>query len=94
MASRSVKTWAVAAARQAPYGWKATDGTLEPVVAEQAVIRRMQEMTAAGCSASEVARRLNAEGVPAQHGTWHPSTWPGRCGARPAAPMPHKCVSV
>lgn len=57
-----------------PYGWKAIHGQLVPVEAEQATIRRMQEWTAAGCSASEVARRLNADGVPAQRGTWHPST--------------------
>jgi len=72
------RTRAVAAGRRgqggSPYGWRATGGKLEPVEAEQAVIRRMGAMKAAGCSASEVARQLNAEGIPAQRGTWHPST--------------------
>lgn len=58
-----------------PYGWKSgkrgpgnPNGALEPVPAEQAALRRMVELRAAGASTHQIADTLTAEGHPTKRG--------------------------
>jgi site-specific DNA recombinase len=66
-----------------PYGYRQRDVTEDgnptgPLIvdpAEKAVVRRMFEMADAGASQRQIARTLNAEGIPASRGgRWAPST--------------------
>jgi DNA invertase Pin-like site-specific DNA recombinase len=57
-----------------PYGWRAEGGGLVRDPAEQAVRERMRELRAGGASYARIADALNAEGVPARRGRWHPQT--------------------
>ncbi len=60
-----------------PYGWRAEDGALVPVQAEQDVLGSMRTWREAGQSLRMIAGRLNADAVPTKRGTgtrWHPAT--------------------
>lgn len=57
-----------------PYGYRAEGGELVPVDVEQAVIGRIMDWRDGGVSLAQIARTLNAEGVPARKGRWHPTT--------------------
>ena len=57
-----------------PYGWQARDGELVRDPAEQAVRERMAAMRAEGTSYGKIADALNAEGITARRGRWHPQT--------------------
>jgi len=59
---------------QPPYGHRAAGGELVPDVDEQTQIRRMKRWRREGKSLRDIAERLNAEGVPARRGRWHPQT--------------------
>lgn len=61
-----------------PYGWEFV-GTkksehLQKVALEQAAIKRIVELRAAGFSYAKTARRLNEEGYPARGTAWFPGT--------------------
>ncbi len=57
-----------------PYGWKAEAGELVPELVEQEVIARLAAWRSEGASLAEMARRLNADNIPARRGRWHPTT--------------------
>jgi DNA invertase Pin-like site-specific DNA recombinase len=57
-----------------PYGQRAADGQLVPDEAEQAVLARMRAMRAGDASLRNIAEALNAEGIRARRGPWHPQT--------------------
>jgi site-specific DNA recombinase len=58
-----------------PYGYRYADGLLAIDPIEKAVVVRMFKMADAGTSQRQIARILNAEGIPASKGgTWAPST--------------------
>lgn len=66
---------------QPPYGWKAAErdekgrrGRLSEHPDEQAVLARLDAMRAAGLSLREICRALDAEGIKARRGAWHPDT--------------------
>lgn len=48
-------------------GKKSNGGVLVPIEGEQAIIRRIRDLSRT-CSAAEIARRFNAEGVPSKRG--------------------------
>lgn len=75
-----------------PYGWKSAkrgpgnpNGALVPVPAEQAALRRMVELHAAGDSTHQIADTLTAEGHPAKRGGRWASATVARILARQAA---------
>ena len=51
-----------------PFGYRRNGNRLEPVAEELIVVRRMREWQEGGVSLREIARRLNAEGVPSKLG--------------------------
>lgn len=65
-----------------PYGWKSAkrspgnpNGALVPVPAEQAALRRMSELRAAGASTHQIADTLTGEGHPTKReGRWASAT--------------------
>lgn len=58
-----------------PYGFRAVDGELEPDPDEQRVLRRLRKWHDQGVTLADMARRLNADGVPSRQGKlWHPMT--------------------
>lgn len=57
-----------------PYGWRAEGGELVVNDAEHAVVRLVIQWAADGASIAAIARRLNADGVKARRGGWHPTT--------------------
>lgn len=57
-----------------PFGYRAESGELVPVDGEQAVIARIVAWRDDGVSLARSAAILNAEGVPARKGRWHPTT--------------------
>ena len=57
-----------------PYGQRADGGQLVPDEAEQAVLARMRAMRDEGASLRDIADALNAEGIRARRGPWHPQT--------------------
>jgi len=58
-----------------PYGYRRKGNRLILDTTEQAVICRIQSLRNGGCSLREIARLLNAEGVPTKNsGSWHAST--------------------
>jgi DNA invertase Pin-like site-specific DNA recombinase len=57
-----------------PYGWRAEGRELVPDPDEQEIRRRMAELIEAGQSLRQIADALNAEGVRARRGRWHPQT--------------------
>jgi DNA invertase Pin-like site-specific DNA recombinase len=57
-----------------PYGWRAVEHELVPDEAEQAVRARMRALRDSGASFRAIADALNAEGIPARRGQWHPQT--------------------
>ena len=66
---------------QPPYGYRAAErdekgrrGRLVENAEEQAALARMRLLQANGTSLAAIARTLNAEGVPARRGQWHPTS--------------------
>lgn len=60
------------------YGWRAAGGALVPDEDEQAVIRTIMEMSAAGASTRAIAAALNAEGIkPRRAELWSNATVAG-----------------
>lgn len=59
---------------QPPYGYRAHGHDLVPNLDEQRQVQRMKRWRRDGKSFREIADRLNAEGVPARRGRWHPPT--------------------
>lgn len=59
-----------------PFGWEASEGDLVAHPAQQATIRRVDELVEAGTSVRQIADTLNAEGhAPSRPGArWHPTT--------------------
>jgi DNA invertase Pin-like site-specific DNA recombinase len=57
------------------FGYKAHEGILVPVEAEQATLARIRELRASGASVREIARTLSAEGHKTKRGgsKWHPT---------------------
>lgn len=56
-----------------PYGFRAEAGSLVAFPAEQAVIKRVQELRESGLSYRQIADRLERSGVtPRSGGRWHP----------------------
>jgi site-specific DNA recombinase len=53
---------------EAPFGWSAVDGRLEPVEAEQTVIAEARRIRAAGVSLRTVARELDRAGMRSRTG--------------------------
>jgi DNA invertase Pin-like site-specific DNA recombinase len=71
-----------------PFGWRAEGKALVPNEQEQAVIARARELHGGGASLREIARRLNAEGVPAKRGGhWHCRTVGRVLNRRPDDPQ-------
>jgi DNA invertase Pin-like site-specific DNA recombinase len=56
------------------YGYRVVDGVLEPCPEEQAVIARIREWRARDWSYRTIVDRLEAEGIPARRGRWHPDS--------------------
>lgn len=63
---------------KAPYGWRVTGRreVMQPVPAEQEILRRLMSGDLSKLTLREAQRRLNAEGVPTKRGgaKWHAST--------------------
>jgi DNA invertase Pin-like site-specific DNA recombinase len=57
-----------------PYGWHAEGKELVPDPGEQAVRDRIHREREAGQSLRQIADALNAEGIAARRGRWHPQT--------------------
>ena len=53
---------------EAPYGWSAIDGRLEPLPVEQTVIAEARRLRAAGLSLRTIARELDAAGMRSRAG--------------------------
>lgn len=54
-----------------PYGYRSAKGKLVPVPAEQRALTKMKSLDAQGVPAREIARVLNAEGIPTKRaGRW------------------------
>jgi DNA invertase Pin-like site-specific DNA recombinase len=57
-----------------PYGFKPAERGLDPVPAEQEIIKRVKQLAAEGKRCSEIANLLNAEGVPTKrNAVWRPA---------------------
>lgn len=59
---------------QPPYGFRASEHDLVPNLEEQRQVARMRRWRREGRSLREIADRLNADGIPARRGRWHPQT--------------------
>jgi len=57
-----------------PFGWRAEGKALVADNAEQGVLDRMRQDRAEGASYASIAASLNADGIPARRGSWHPQT--------------------
>lgn len=57
-----------------PYGFRSEGRDLVPNLAEQRQVARIRRWHRDGRSLREIARRLNAEGIPSRRGRWHPQT--------------------
>ena len=57
-----------------PFGWRADDGELVPIDAEQSTIARIKELRTEGASLRAIAATLEAEGRPTRRGGhWQPT---------------------
>lgn len=60
---------------QAPYGYRARDGELEPIADEQRVIGMIRQLSGLHeVKPGEIARRLNSAQVPCRGSAWHSNT--------------------